>query len=80
MLTPSVEQLIYYVVWAVLAYLTYYKCILMYYRYFYYKLQGVPSLGFPLPFIGHLLIMKKARDRVKEYKWTILEEYWKLGF
>jgi cytochrome P450 len=59
-----------------LIYLLYYKLFLVYYKYFYYTSQGIPSMGIPLPFVGHGLEMKKALDRVKDVKWTVLEEFW----
>ncbi len=59
-----------------LAYILYYKLILVYYKYFFYTTQGIPSVGFPLPFVNNGLKMKKALDKIKEVKWTVLEEYW----
>lgn len=59
-----------------LAYILYYKLILVYYKYFFYTSQGIPSVGFPIPFINNGLEMKKALDKVKDVKWTVLEEFW----
>ena len=36
----------------IISYILYEKVLKMYYSYFYFKRQGVPSIGFPLPFIG----------------------------
>ena len=43
-ITFSLALMFCYVVWQYI--------IKMYYRYWYYKKQGVPSLAFPLPIIG----------------------------
>ena len=71
---------IYAVSFLALAYFLYYKVILVYYLYFYYTRQGVPSVGVPLPVIGTLHLLKKAMDRQKEFRWTPLEEYWSQPF
>lgn len=52
----------------------------MYWRYFHYKLQGVPCVGFPLPVLGNVLMIKKALETKNDYTWTLLEEFWFLGF
>jgi len=45
----------------VLLYFVGFKIIfMMYYRYFYYKMQGIPSTGFPFPIIGKSLDLVKA--------------------
>lgn len=59
-----------------LAYFLYHKLILVYYKYYFYTTQGIPSVGFPIPFINNGLQMKKALDKIKYVKWTVFEEYW----
>lgn len=73
-------QILYCAIWAGLAYFTYLKCILLYYRYFYYKLQGIPCIGFPLPFLGNILHFIRSLRRLKDYTWTPLEEYYQSNF
>eukprot|EP00347_Sterkiella_histriomuscorum_P017019 403350965 len=58
------------------AWLIYEKVIKLYYRYWFYKKQGIPTMSFPLPVFGNLLGMKKALDNMNPYSKTILEEYW----
>jgi hypothetical protein len=36
----------------------------IYYHYFYYTQQGIPSCGVPLPILGDLLKIKKANERI----------------
>jgi hypothetical protein len=66
----------YYALWAGLAYFVWNKIIKMYFKYFYYTSQGMPSVGFPLPLVGNGLQMGKAMMRLKDVKWTLLEEFW----
>ena len=76
----EISLILYYIFWTALAYFTYLKCIMMYYRYFFYKLQGIQSIGFPLPFIANMLQMLRALKYIKESKFTLLEAYWYTGF
>ena len=61
-------------------YIVYTKIILMYYKYFYYKSQGVPTVAFPLPLIGNILLLKREIDRQESLKWSCFEEYWSKPF
>ena len=47
----------------------------MYYIYWYYKRQGIPCIGFPLPVIGNLLLFRKVFSNLHQYSKTPLEEY-----
>jgi hypothetical protein len=38
-------------------FILYERAFIMYYRYFYYKSLGIPTIGFPLPVIGNALKM-----------------------
>ena len=38
----------------------------MYYRYFFYSSQGIPSIGLPLPIVGHMLGFIKIFRRQNE--------------
>ena len=59
-----------------LAYVLYYKLFMVYYKYYYYTSQGIPSVGLPLPFVNNGLKIKKILERVNSIKWTVLEEFW----
>ena len=61
---------------AALLYFLYDKLFMVYYKYYYYTSQGIHSTGFPLPFVNNGMQMMKAFSKVKEIKWTVLEEYW----
>ena len=54
----------------------YWKLFLVYYKYWFYKSQGIATVGFPLPFINNGLKMLKAVSRIDQVTWTVLEEYW----
>ena len=49
------------------AYFIWVKIISMYLWYFYYKAQGVPSDGFPLPIIGNGHKFKKIYENYDKY-------------
>jgi hypothetical protein len=57
-------------------YFLYDKLVMVYYKYFFYTTQGIHSTGFPIPFINNGMQIMKAFGKVKEIKWTVLEEYW----
>ena len=59
-----------------LAYFAYWKIFMVYYKYWYYKSQGIPTAGIPIPLVNNGLQMVKALSRVNEVTWTVLEEYW----
>ena len=56
------------------------RIIRMYYIYFYYRRQGIPCVGFPLPIVGNLLTFMKAMKTMSEYSKTPLEEYFTNAF
>ena len=43
---------LYYIVWE--------RIIRLYYIYWYYRRQGIPSVGFPLPVVGNLFLFLKS--------------------
>ncbi|CDW76461.1 cytochrome family subfamily polypeptide 55 precursor [Stylonychia lemnae] len=59
-----------------LAYFLYEKVFKFYYRYWFYRSQGIPALGIPWPILGTLWNVKKVLDNMGPYSKTILEEYW----
>ena len=59
-----------------LAYFIYWKVLMVYYRYWYYTSQGIPTAGIPWPIVNNGLKMMKALTKMNEVKWTVLEEYW----
>jgi hypothetical protein len=62
-----------------LAYFIYWKIFMVYYKYWYYKSQGVSTLGLPWPIINNGVKMLKAFSKMNDVKWTVLEEYWHSG-
>ena len=62
-----------------LAYFIYWKIFMVYYKYWYYKSQGVSTLGLPWPIINNAAKMLKAFSKMNDVKWTVLEEYWHSG-
>ena len=59
-----------------LAYFLYWQVFIVYYKYWFYTSQGIPNVGFPLPFINNGLKIIKSFSRINQVKWTVLEEYW----
>lgn len=59
-----------------LAYFLYWKVYMVYYKYWFYKSQGITSVGIPLPLVNNGLSMLKAFSKINRVKWTVLEEYW----
>ena len=59
-----------------LAYFIYWKVIIVYYKYWYYKSQGIPTAGLPIPLVNNGPKMLRAFSKIKDVKWTVLEEYW----
>ena len=55
----SLISIIGYTILLVVVYILYQTVFKMYYVYFYYKRQGVPTAGFPLPLIGTMHKMIK---------------------
>ena len=53
-----------------LAYFLWHKVILMYYRYFYYKSQGIATVGLPIPLLGNSLSLLKHFKNVKNIQTT----------
>ena len=49
---------------------------MVYYKYWFYTSQGIPSAGFPWPLINNANKLIKAFAKVNDVKWTVLEEYW----
>ncbi|CDW82123.1 cytochrome family subfamily polypeptide 55 precursor [Stylonychia lemnae] len=60
----------------VLAYFIYEKIFKFYYRYWFYRRQGIPACGIPWPILGTLWPVKRVLDNLGPYSKTILEEYW----
>ena len=65
-------MLLYYIVWE--------RIIRMYWIYFFYKRQGVPCVGFPLPVVGNLLTFMRALKSMDKYSKTPLEHYFSTVF
>ena len=59
MLFEIIADIIYYGVAAAVIYFLIFKVAMMYYRYFFYTKQGIPSIGLPLPVLGHLIELGK---------------------
>ena len=57
-----------------IAYFFWHKIFMMYYRYFYYRRQGVPGIGFPLPFFGNLFGLLKHAKNQSNLKRSAFEE------
>lgn len=53
-------NLVYAVVIILIAYFLWFKVIMMYYKYWFYKQQEIATFGFPLPLLGNLLAYKKV--------------------
>ena len=69
-------DVIYYGVLAAFIYsILYQRVFLMYYRYMYYRLQGIPSVGFPLPVIGNVLQFMRSLKTMNGFSKTPLENY-----
>jgi hypothetical protein len=64
----------------VLLALTYFKIIPMYLKYIYYKRQGMPVIRFPLPMIGNVLSLVKARKTFDKYSQHVLVEWYNKAF
>ncbi len=52
----------------VIVYILWTKIGYMYYTYWIYKRRGVPVVGFPLPLLGNVLMVKKSLDVKDKYK------------
>lgn len=65
----------YLVIGAFLYIIVWERIIKMYYIYWYYRKQGIPCLGFPLPVIGTLHLFLKSLKTMNEYSKTPLEDY-----
>ena len=61
---------------SVLAYALYVNVIKIYFDYFYYRSQGMPTEGFPLPLLGNSLGLAKLAKKQDTLKRTVLEEFW----
>jgi hypothetical protein len=59
-----------------IAYFIYHYVLKMYYRYYYYMKQGIPSVGFPLPVIGTQHKFVKACMELDKYSRFPHVEYW----
>ena len=53
-------MLISLIIWSCILFFLWTKVLKTYYTYWFYKRQGVATTGFPLPFIGNMLLMKKS--------------------
>jgi hypothetical protein len=54
-----VIPLVIYFVWT--------KIIMMYVKYFYYRMQGMPTTGFPLPLLGNIVAFVKAQKNKDQF-------------
>lgn len=59
---------------AAVIYFLIFKVGMMYYRYFFYKMQGIPSIGLPLPIFGHLLELTRLFKNQNQLKYMALEQ------
>ena len=48
---------------AAVIYFLIFKVGMMYYRYYFYTKQGIPSIGLPVPVFGHLLELGKLVEK-----------------
>ena len=75
------SNLIYYLVLGALLYIfVWQRTIKMYYTWWYYRRQGIPCLGFPLPFIGTMHLFLRSIKRMHQFSKTPLEEYFQEYF
>lgn len=65
----------YLIVAAILYYIVYIRIIRLYYIYWYYRRQGIPCIGFPLPVIGNLHTFLRALYGMTPKSRTPLEDY-----
>ena len=63
---------LYHIVWV--------RIIKMYYIYWFYRRQGIPCIGFPLPIFGNLLTFLKVQRMRNHYSKTPLEDYFMYVF
>jgi hypothetical protein len=63
---------LYYIVWE--------RIIRLYYIYWYYKRQGIPTVGFPLPIFGNLFLFLKSLYGMNSASKTPLEDYFTAVF
>jgi hypothetical protein len=68
----SATVFLYFIVWK--------RIIKMYYVYWFYRRQGIPCVGFPLPVIGNMLTFLKVRRMQNHYSKTPLEDYFTYAF
>ena len=75
MLNLLIDFLFYALLGVFLYSIMYQRIIMMYYRYIYYRLQGIPCVGFPWPVIGNLPKFMRALKNMHQFSKTPLEEY-----
>ena len=66
--------------YVLILYFVYEKIFKIYYRFFYYWRQGIPSVGFPLPVLNNLLQLSKLVQITDQLKITPFEEMWYRNF
>ena len=69
-----VISLILYVLLFIGVFFFFQNMVPMYYRYFYYTSQGIPSVGFPLPIVGHMPQYVGIIKRLNEIKTSAIEK------
>ena len=60
----------------IISYILYQTVFKMYFSYFYFKRQGVPSIGFPLPFIGTMHKLAKFINFVEFSRGPLYEAFY----
>jgi len=63
----AVGAFLYFIIWE--------RIIKMYYIWWFYRKQGIPCLGFPLPVIGTMHLFLRTLSRMHKDSKTPLEEY-----
>ena len=66
--------------WLLVLWFLWEKVFKMYYRYWYYTIQGIKATSFPLPLIGNSFKIKKIMNELNEYSDQIFYEYCKKEF
>jgi len=67
-----IAAFLYYIVWE--------RIIRLYYIYWYYRRQGIPSVGFPFPVVGNLPLFLKSLYGMTAKSKTPLEDYFTAVF
>lgn len=75
-IASDIFNLTYYLVLGALFYIfVWERTIKMYYIYWFYRRQGIPCTGFPLPVIGTMHLFLKSIKSMDQYSKTPLEKY-----